>query len=128
MKYLVDSDILVDHLRGKTKLDRKFKREAVSIITQGELLYGAYKSRDPKKGVKKVELLFKDYETNILSISHGVVERFALIKAKLEKKGNRLDDFDIVIAATAIVHSLILVTRNVRHFKRIEGLALDRIK
>lgn len=43
----------------------------------------------------------------------------------MEKSGNRLDDFDLIIASCAMVHNLTLVTNNLAHFKRIEGLKLS---
>ena len=42
----------------------------------------------------------------------------------LEKSGTSLDDFDLIIACCAMAHNLTLVTNNVGHFKRIEGLEL----
>jgi predicted nucleic acid-binding protein len=40
----------------------------------------------------------------------------------LEKEGFPLDDFDLVVGCCALAHNLTLVTNNVKHFKRIEGL------
>ena len=47
-----------------------------------------------------------------------------MLKANLEKSGARLDDFDLIVASCAMAHNLMLVTNNVRHFQRIEGLKL----
>jgi predicted nucleic acid-binding protein len=47
-----------------------------------------------------------------------------MIKAQLEKAGSPLDDFDLIIASCALSNNLMLVTNNVRHFQRIEGLKL----
>ena len=48
-----------------------------------------------------------------------------MIKSQLEFQGTPLDDFDFVIAASALAHNLILVTNNEKHFRRVEGLELD---
>ena len=52
------------------------------------------------------------------------MSKFAAIKVYLEKKGKRLEDFDLLIAVTALVNNLTLVTYNKRHFERIEGLII----
>jgi len=51
-------------------------------------------------------------------------EIFGRLKADLEGKGSPLDDFDLIIATSALSHNLTLVTNNEKHFKRIEGLKL----
>lgn len=51
-----------------------------------------------------------------------VAEIFGRLKAQLEINGTRLDDFDLTIAACALTHNLTLVTDNMLHFQRIEGL------
>ena len=50
---------------------------------------------------------------------------FGLLKADLEAGGRPLDDFDLVIASTALTLGYRLVTSNEKHFARIEGLALE---
>lgn len=50
-------------------------------------------------------------------------EYFGKIKAELENSGNLIDDFDIAIASIAMSHSVHVVTANLSHFKRIEGLS-----
>jgi len=50
---------------------------------------------------------------------------FAKIKANLRRKGRMSEDFDVLIGATAKAHNLTLVTNNTKHFKNIEGLALE---
>ena len=52
-------------------------------------------------------------------------KKFGDLKAALEKSGNRVDDADIIIAATAICNDATLATGNVKHFSRFEGLKLQ---
>lgn len=54
-----------------------------------------------------------------------VSRHFGLVKAELERKGLRLDDFDIAIAAHALAIDAVLVTRNARHLGRVAGLSLE---
>ncbi len=48
-----------------------------------------------------------------------------MLKSKLEKAGKPLDDFDLILASTALTHNLILVTNNEKHFQRIKGLKIE---
>jgi tRNA(fMet)-specific endonuclease VapC len=57
--------------------------------------------------------------------SDDVSRCFGAIKAGLERRGERLDDFDAAIAAHALAHRATVVTRNVRHFARVEGLVVE---
>jgi len=50
------------------------------------------------------------------------------IKSNLERKGNIIEDMDILIAATALSHNLILVTNNVKHFEKIKDLRMENWK
>ena len=54
----------------------------------------------------------------------AVMLRFARMRSELRRQGNLIPDFDLLIAATALEHDLILMTRNTRHFARIAGLRL----
>ncbi len=50
------------------------------------------------------------------------------IKTKLETKGNRIDDFDILIGATAIVNNIVMVTYNVKHLERLSDIVIENWK
>lgn len=53
-----------------------------------------------------------------------VIDIYAKYRAELETSGQRLDEFDLLIASTAIINNLKLITRNLSHFKRIKNLQL----
>jgi len=61
----------------------------------------------------------------VVDVSPAIVEAFGSLKAQLEQSGRRLDDFDVVIAATAITIGYRLVTNNEKHFSRIDGLEIE---
>jgi len=126
MKYLLDTDVLVNHFRSKEPLKLEIIAEGVgiSIITLGELLYGAHKSDNPKISLTRLEKDLVGIRVNVENLNTDIIDQFARVKADLEKKGQRLEDFDLLIAATAIVNNLVLVTRNKKHFKRIKDLKL----
>lgn len=126
MKYLLDTDILIDHIRKKKFLDERILKSgaAISIITFGELLYGVYKSDNPTKSLELLKYTLAVLKLEMLNLNEQVVIDFGKIKAALEKSGQRLEDFDLLIASSAIENDLVLMTRNLNHFRRIAGLRL----
>lgn len=126
MKYLLDTNVVVDHMRKKVILNEDVLENgaAVSIITLAELFYGACKSDNPIKSLGRVDTTFKLLKLEIVNLSEQIVAEFGGLKASLEVKGQRIEDFDLLIAATAKVFSLTLVTRNLKHFQRIPGLKI----
>lgn len=98
----------------------------ISIITLGELLYGAKKADDPEISATKLEISLKILGLEVINLTKEIMIEFAITKARLEKLGTRLEDFDLLIAATAKVHSLILITNNIRHFSRIPNLQVAK--
>lgn len=126
MKYLLDTDVLVNHLRGKESLSSEILMHgaAISIITLAELLYGVYKSDNPGQSLRKLEEDLDLLELPVENLNEVIVAEFGKIKTDLEIKGSRLEDFDLLIAACAITKGMTLVTGNVKHFQRISGLKL----
>lgn len=124
MKYLLDTSAIVNHLRGKKSLEASILEKgcAISIITQAELFYGAYKSDQPQKSLVKVRQMLEELMIEVLPLDEKILEIYGKAKAELEKKGKRLDEFDLLIAATAMSLNLTLVTNNIKHFQRIPGL------
>ena len=126
MKYLLDTNILVDHLRGKRAIAPNYLESGsvISVITQAELFYGAYKSGRPKYNLDKIKQMFADLKIEIQPLEEGVLNQYGKLKTKLEGKGLRLDDFDLLIASTALSLGITLVTRNIKHFSRIPRLKI----
>lgn len=126
MKYLIDTDIIINYLRAKFELKRELLEEGagISIITLGELIYGAYKSNRPQHLLEVTLAFIKESNLQIINLSQEGIFNFGSLKAELEKSGKRLEDFDLLIAATAIVNDLILITGNAKHFERIKGLKI----
>lgn len=125
MKYLADTDVLIDHIRGNKYLDGKYLEDGLvmSIISLAELLYGAYGSNNIQKSLQKVSALL-NLGIKIENLDDQIVDKYARFKVELEQRGQKLDEFDLLIAATAKVNDLIVITRNLNHFNRIEGLKL----
>lgn len=126
--YLLDTDTLVFFLRGHAQATlamgaHETDPKALSIITYGELLYGAKKSAKPTENTAKVRRLGE--LCPIIELDRPVIEAFASLKTSLEAGGGRLDDFDLLIAATALTVNYTLVTNNEKHFERISGLRVE---
>lgn len=128
MKYLLDTDVIINHLRGKEAISSEIltKGCAISIMTKAELLYGAYKSANPARSLDIIQNLLVDLSIQIIDLGQNtILDHYAKIKVALEQKGSRLDEFDLLIASTATSFGLTLVTKNIRHFKRIKSLAIQ---
>lgn len=125
MRCLVDSDWVADYLNGDQdaiKLLRSLTLDglAISLMTYGEIYGGILYSRDPARA----ETGFQEFlrGMTVLPLTESVMRRFAAIRGELRIRGQIIGDPDILIAATALERDLELVTRNVGHFSRINGL------
>lgn len=130
MKYLLDTDVVVGYLRdrpGKRPLVKKLYAAGdlkMSLVTYGELEYGAVRSGNYLKEKENMNGCFADLDIEVVPLTQETMETFAKTKRALEIKGEKLDNFDLLIGATAVEHDLILVTDNVKHFKRFPRLKL----
>lgn len=126
MSYLLDTNIIIDELRGKSKVNLKLveKDLFISVITEAELLYGVYKSSNKSDNLQIVKNFISGLEIRVIEVDSSIVDIFVQRKIDLEKKGEKIEDFDILIAATALDRDMILVTFNKKHFKRIKGLKM----
>ncbi|NUN96953.1 MAG: PIN domain-containing protein [Candidatus Omnitrophica bacterium] len=125
---MIDTDILVFILRGNKSVLATLKEKepfpkAISMISYGELLHGAEKSENPRKNTANVRQLIEAFP--VIGITRCVMETYASLKADLSRKGQVLDDFDLIIAASALMLDYCLVTNNVKRFGRIPDLRLE---
>jgi predicted nucleic acid-binding protein len=106
---LVDSDVVIDHLRGASPLP-SFPL-AYSVITRCELFAG----RDEAERLRRVLAPMQE-----IPVDSSIAERGGSLKRTAQ-----LQTPDALIAATALEHELPLMTRNRRHFDRVAGLQLQ---
>jgi tRNA(fMet)-specific endonuclease VapC len=126
-KYLLDTDICIFFLKGKFELVQKIDAIGIencfiSEITIAELWFGAERSSNFKKHSQ--EVLFMEQYFQVLPLSN-VLRTYAKEKARLQSIGNIVAEFDLLIGATAIANNLIMVTRNQKHFSRIQNIQLE---
>ena len=126
--YLIDTDIIIYALKGERLVVEHFEAKAaqpkaLSVITYGELLFGAMTSQRLEENLAKVRRIGELLA--VVDVSRAVMETFGSLKAEMAHRGRRVDDFDLVIASTALVLSYCLVTNNERHFRHIPGLRIE---
>lgn len=121
---LVDSSILIEHLRMKIKDHSSFHRllldyevHFLSPVIQYEILCGNTERHHPEW-----MRIFEDMY--LLPFDTSVAERASVIYKDLKAKSMLIDHLDILIAATALANDLPLATLNRKHFERINGLKL----
>jgi len=125
-RYLLDSNIFI-YIRQKKseELLRKFEKlrpgeAAISVITFGELIYGAHKSVHETAALERlIELVTL---IPALPLPEGAAESYGKVRAELELKGEMIGNNDLWIAAHAMAAGLVLITNDENEFKRVRGL------
>jgi tRNA(fMet)-specific endonuclease VapC len=127
----IDTDILIDHLRGSPEATQAIERieEAgrtlsTTTVNAYELTYGAWKTREPQANLEAVETLLS--RLNVYPLSLEAAQEAGKMMAHLEKTGTPVDIRDIFIGATAKANGASLYTRNTRHFENMPGLIIHR--
>ena len=121
---LADTDVLIDYLAGTQPIRDEIRayiqsdRLLTSAITCFELLSGA---REGKRGDAVRRLVAA---IPIVSLDREAATRGATVRQGLMRNGLTIGMADSLIAGIALVNNLSLLTRNRKHFERIEGLRL----
>jgi tRNA(fMet)-specific endonuclease VapC len=128
-RYLLDTNICIYIRRQKPeRVFRHFKglapgEAAISVITFGELFYGASKSmhrQDAQEIVREFARLVP-----VLPLPEEVGNVYGSIRADLEVRGEVISANDLWIAAHALATELTLVTNNEKEFRRVKGLKVQ---
>lgn len=125
--YLVDTDWVIDYLAGVPRVTAALHGLPpgslfVSIISLAELYEGVFGSNDPSEAMAGLADFLAG--VTVLDLGHDVARVFGEQRARLRRKGQLLDNFDLLLAATCLCHELRLLTNNIGHFGRIEGLEI----
>lgn len=127
MSFLVDADVLSAHLRGRGKVASRLMqhtgRLAMSMVTLAELQAWLCRDNTPQRYRDGLTVLSAEFL--LLPIDENVAIRFGEVAGRLLDRGQSIATPDLLIAATALVHDLTLVTGNVRHFSAIDGLRIE---
>ena len=128
MKYLLDTNICVFFFRRKfdivnAVISKGFENCCVSEITVAELRYGAENSANPQKHHRLIDEFL--YRVSAIPITDNI-RKYAEEKVRLQRAGTPIhDEFDLLIAASAIHQDLILVTENIRDFKNFPNIKIE---
>ncbi len=129
--HLVDTDVCVDVLRGVPRAVGGLAALepagplSVSAVTAHELWQGALGAKDPERSARAVARFLSAF--HVLPYDTDVAHTGGGLAAALRAGGHPIGDLDTMIAATALHHEATLVTRNVRHFRRVEGLRVHAL-
>jgi tRNA(fMet)-specific endonuclease VapC len=121
---VADTNIFIDLMKGNEAIAKKlesFDEVYLSPVVLVELYFGAYRSANPEKHLRKIAIAIQ--ESKLLTIDAATAEIFVTIKLALFAKGNPIPENDIWIAATSLQHQLPLYT-NDKHFAEVEGIRL----
>lgn len=128
-RYLLDTNICIYIRQRRPQLAfRKLQSlrsgdAAISVITYGELLYGAAKSAQRSAAYGRLRELVRVLPA--LPLPEDAAEKYGEIRADLESRAETIGNNDLWIAAHALTSNLILVTNNEREFRRVRGLKVE---
>lgn len=127
MKYLLDTDWVIDYLHSVQKVVQKVDELAptglgVSILAVAELFEGVYYSTDPVGNERALKTFLTG--VSVLGIDEETCQVFARERGRLRRLRRQIGDFDLLIASTCLRHDLILLTHNRKHFERVQDLQM----
>lgn len=129
MKYLLDTNVCIRLLKGFPEKIKHIITQipnndlAIPSIVHYELYYGACKSNRKTETLLVLEDFLSSFQT--INFDNNIAKIAGEIRAKLDSKGTPIGPYDILIAASAISHNLVLVTHNIKEFSRIDNLSLE---
>lgn len=126
MKYLLDSNAVIALMKGHAGFVAEIRKHnpqdfAIPAIVAHELFYGAYKGRRVADNLARVDAL--QFET--LDFDKEDARTAGEIRASLASLGTPIGAYDVLIAGQAVARDLILITRNVREFERVQQLRFE---
>ena len=129
VRYLLDTNICIYIAKHNPPAVReRFARHtadelAMSVVTLGELRFGAEKSQSRERALAVITQL--ETTMQIASLTETVGEHYGQIRAALQQRGEMIGNNDLWLAAHARAEGWVLVTNNEREFVRVEGLQVE---
>ena len=129
MKYLLDTNVWVDSFNGSyprvTRRIQYCSPEDLSLnsIVVAELRCGADKSQKKRANHARIDVLADEIQCLDFGLEAAMV--FGRVRTELETAGQVIGPYDMLIAAHALSEQLVLVTDNVRGFRRVKGLEIE---
>lgn len=125
IRYLLDTCVISDFVKGESGTLAKIQQTlpadiAISILTVMELRYGL--ALNPQRA-QKIEPLITDFIDSVITLPFTNSE--AQVRVILKAQGQPIGPYDLLIAATALQHNLIMVTANQREFSRVPNIKIE---
>ena len=119
---VLDTDVLVSDLRGKTAFLRDLRDRdlTTTVVNAFELFHGAYKSREAPANLSAARGLLDSLR--VLDLDLRTAERAGEVLARAQKSGENIEIRDLLIGCMAKERGLSILTYNVKHFRMIPGL------
>ena len=127
MSFLLDTDTCSAYLKGDRQVWQKMMQYSgrlhVSAITVGELFAWVLRSQTPPDREQQLGNFFGDVA--VLDVERRVARKFGEVRADQLDRGAFTPEMDLLIASTALVYELTLVTHNVQDFGHVPGLTVE---
>lgn len=127
--YLLDTNACIRILNNSsaslvTRLRQHMPEEIfLSSVVKAELIYGAHRSSRAADNLRLLRRFFEPFTS--LPFDDSCAGQYGSIRSELERAGTPIGPNDLIIAATAMTHDLVLVTNNIREFGRVAGLQIE---
>lgn len=126
-KYIIDTNTCIEYFKHRHGVAEQMNQVnrgdlCISEVTIAELLYGAVHSKSVDRHLREVRELQRAID--VIPIS-DVLDDYADIRHSLTSQGQTVEDFDILIGATARHYGLIVVTDNLKHFTSMPGVQTE---
>ncbi len=126
--YCLDTDIIIEFLRGNKKIISKIKEKSngllfLTTLSLCELYKGAFLSSRKEKEVENIQTLLTYF--GLITITNKTAEIFGKTYKTLTDSGKLTQEFDLLNASITMTHDFILVTRNKKHFINISDLKIE---
>jgi len=126
VSFLLDTNTCSHHIKDDRRLFQRFVQHSgrlfVSRIVVAELYAWAHCRSDTVKMLERIENFLT--EMRLIEIDTEASREFGRLRGVLRRQGVAVGQFDLLIAATALVHNLMVVTHNTRDFNPIPGLSV----
>jgi len=124
--YLMDTDIVIEYLKNNKNVVNRLLQANINgekVFINGIVYYEIKRGLLPSQSAKFGSL--QNANMIIWLDKQNIFDEASIIYANLKQNNQLIGDADILIAATAKVNNLVVVTNNLKHFRRINGIQID---
>ena len=126
MRFSLDANVVIALLNGHAGLQERLRAHApsdfgISAVVHHELMFGAEASARREANLAAVARL----RFEVMDLTRADAARAGAVRARLRALGTPIGPYDTLIAGQALERGLVLVTHNLKEFRRVEGLAVE---